>query len=94
MLLRSTELRYMLICLLGHMLVNKLLLGVKGTEGHQGLMGGAQVAESSCVRSGLGSDIHFELILRGESRGGFYFLIQYDKGEKVAVETAWTVTQT
>lgn len=53
-------------------------------------MGGAQLVESRCARSGLGRDIHFELLLRGESGGGFYFLIQDCKGEKVAGETAWT----
>lgn len=56
-------------------------------------MGGAQLVESRCARSGLGRDIHFELLLRGESGGGFYFLIQDCKGEKVAGETAWTVAQ-
>lgn len=56
-------------------------------------MGGVQLVESRCARSGLGCDIHFELLLRGESRGGFYFLIQDDKGEKVTGETAWTVAQ-
>lgn len=56
-------------------------------------MGGAQLVESRCARSGLGRVIHFELLLRGESGGGFYFLIQDCKGEKVAGETAWTVAQ-
>lgn len=44
---------------------------------------------NNCVKSGLRSDIPFELIFRRESRGSFYFLIQYDKGERAAGETAW-----
>lgn len=89
-LLRSIELQHMLILPLGNMLVSRK---GDGREGYQDLKGGAQLVESRSARSGLGCDIHFELLLRGESGGGFYFLIQDDKGEKVTGETVWTVAQ-
>lgn len=48
-LLKNIELRYKLMHLLGHMLVNKLLLEVKGTRGSPGSKGGAQSEGSNCV---------------------------------------------
>jgi hypothetical protein len=72
-LLKNIELGYRLIHLLGYMLMTKLALEVKGTRVSPGSKGGAQSGESSRIKSGLGCDIPFELILRRERGGSFYF---------------------